>query len=221
MKDIILYHGSRGGIVGDIMPKSRERCDFGCGFYMGTNSDQAKSLVANEPDPFFYRIKLSLSQISNSGIIQLTDEDWAYFVMYNRGRLEQIKGTEFYNKYAHLCDNKDVIIGPIADDAMNEAMRQFLKGDITDKVFLESIRGMDYGIQYVAKTKEACSSVEILSERELYGKELDDAINDANYRRSKGNKILDNMKKKYRREGLFFDEVLEQVTKEINPGGQR
>ena len=33
---IILYHGSKSGIKGPIAPISRERCDFGKGFYMGT-----------------------------------------------------------------------------------------------------------------------------------------------------------------------------------------
>ena len=40
-KDIILYHGSRGGIDGDIAPISRARCDFGQGFYLGEEEKQA------------------------------------------------------------------------------------------------------------------------------------------------------------------------------------
>ena len=42
MKDKILFHGSRGGIDGNIKPISRVRCDFGKGFYMGEDSNQAK-----------------------------------------------------------------------------------------------------------------------------------------------------------------------------------
>ena len=30
---MILYHGSKSGIKGDIAPKSRDACDFGQGFY--------------------------------------------------------------------------------------------------------------------------------------------------------------------------------------------
>ena len=33
---MILYHGSKSGIQGKIKPASRDRCDFGTGFYMGT-----------------------------------------------------------------------------------------------------------------------------------------------------------------------------------------
>ena len=33
----VLYHASRFGISGNIQPISRSRCDFGRGFYMGTD----------------------------------------------------------------------------------------------------------------------------------------------------------------------------------------
>lgn len=33
---MLLYHGSKSGLVGDIAPISRKKCDFGKGFYMGT-----------------------------------------------------------------------------------------------------------------------------------------------------------------------------------------
>lgn len=37
---IILLHGSKSGIEGMIAPNSREKCDFGKGFYMGTEQTQ-------------------------------------------------------------------------------------------------------------------------------------------------------------------------------------
>lgn len=36
-ESLILYHGSKSGIKGPIAPISRDRCDFGKGFYMGTD----------------------------------------------------------------------------------------------------------------------------------------------------------------------------------------
>ena len=43
MEDVILYHGSRGGIQGKIRPCSRLRCDFGKGFYMGDITPATKN----------------------------------------------------------------------------------------------------------------------------------------------------------------------------------
>ena len=65
MKDIILYHGSRGGIKGKIKPVSRPKCDFGAGFYMGENKEQVKSLVIEDDEPIFYVLKLRLSEITH------------------------------------------------------------------------------------------------------------------------------------------------------------
>ena len=37
-----LFHGSRAGIAGRIAPSSRAECDFGKGFYLGTESSHEK-----------------------------------------------------------------------------------------------------------------------------------------------------------------------------------
>ena len=218
MNKVILYHGSRGGIVGRIEPISRARCDFGSGFYMGTNPDQAKTLVSSDQAPFFYKVELDLSALSDKRILRLDGMDWAYFVLYNRGRLDAVKKTSLYKKCAKLALERDVIVGPIADDAMNEVMNRFIHGEITDKAFLECIRGLDYGIQYVAKTSSACACVTVLEEMELYGKELDDAILLSEKRRRDGKEIADVMQRKYRREGKYFDEILQDLRQRNNRG---
>ena len=211
MEKIILYHGSRGGIVGKIEPKSRLRCDFGAGFYMGTNPDQAKTLVSNDQAPYFYKLELDLSEFPADHILRLDGMEWAYFVLYNRGRLDSVKKSALYKRCTRLASGKDIIIGPIADDAMNEVMNRFIHGDITDKAFMECIRGLDYGIQYVAKTEAACGCVIVLEEKELYGKELDEAALLAEKRRKDGRALADAMQRRCRREGRYFDEILQEL----------
>lgn len=68
---IILYHGSRGGIEGSIEPISRSRCDFGKGFYMGTNPEQVKGLVVEQDAPVFYTVEL---QEKNAEYFQVKQE---------------------------------------------------------------------------------------------------------------------------------------------------
>ena len=43
---MLLCHGSKSGIHGDIKPQSRSACDFGDGFYMGDKPEQPKGLIA-------------------------------------------------------------------------------------------------------------------------------------------------------------------------------
>ena len=55
---ILLYHGSKSGIVGEIAPKSREMCDFGKGFYMGTDPGQPLTLICDFEKSKFYVVSV-------------------------------------------------------------------------------------------------------------------------------------------------------------------
>ena len=85
----------------------------------------------------FYTMNLHLENIPDMKILTLSDMDWAFYVLYNRGSLETIKNTPLYEKISNLDRNKDIVIGPIADDNMNSIMKKFIKGEITDKAFVE------------------------------------------------------------------------------------
>ena len=58
---VTLYHGSKSGIRGAIAPMSRERCDFGKGFYMGTDRTQPLTLICNYPNAKIYTLCVDLS----------------------------------------------------------------------------------------------------------------------------------------------------------------
>ena len=47
IEKIRLFHGSKSGIKGKISPISRSLCDFGQGFYMGTEKEQPMTLICN------------------------------------------------------------------------------------------------------------------------------------------------------------------------------
>lgn len=64
---VTLYHGSKSGIVGDIAPSSREHCDFGKGFYIGTESAQLLTLICNYPDAKLYTVKSRFVGAENTG----------------------------------------------------------------------------------------------------------------------------------------------------------
>ena len=211
MDNLILYHGSRGGIIGDIRPISRSRCDFGKGFYMGNNQIQAKSLVANDVSPYIYTLDVDFTQIPSANILKLNGLDWAYFVLYNRGRLESVKRSNFYRKYAIMGEGKDFIVGPIADDNMARVIAAFTNNQITDKALLASLKSIDYGTQFVAKTSKACSVVKILSEKAMEDDEVFPLLAQNAELRQEGAFAAEQMIRKYRREGKFFDEILESI----------
>ncbi len=62
-RNVTLYHGSKSGIRGTIAPISRESCDFGKGFYMGTDRNQPLTLICNYPNAKIYTLSVELSEL--------------------------------------------------------------------------------------------------------------------------------------------------------------
>ena len=203
---LVLYHGSKKGIVGDIAPISRNECDFGSGFYMGTNTLQPLTLVCNEDKPKFYTVELDIT-----GLKVLTVEigmDWAMLIAYYRKEMESAKDTPIYEKYAHMADGYDVIIGYIANDRMYTELSRFFNRTLTDVALINCLSALDLGKQYVAISEKACKQIKILKEEPLSGLELSLLKDMSAERRKEGIALAEEIEVKYRREGKFFDEIL-------------
>ena len=206
---IILFHGSKSGIEGKIEPKSRSQCDFGKGFYMGTDPSQALTLICDYDKAKFYIVSVDLSDLDTIKVS--ADIEWAMLVAYHRGRMEKIKGTSLYEKYRKMADNKDLVIGSIANDRMFYVIDNFFIGNVTDAALVGSLSALQLGKQYVAVTQKGCDAVRIEAEVEishlerLFMKEVAEA------NRVKGVSLANDICKNYRREGLFFDEILEKA----------
>ena len=111
---VLLYHGSKSGITGKIEPKSRSKCDFGKGFYMGTEPGQVLTLICDYDKSKFYIVSVDTSKLEVLDVP--ANLEWAMLVAYHRGRMDKIQGTSFYNKYHEMANNKDMIVGSFADD---------------------------------------------------------------------------------------------------------
>ena len=83
-------------------PISRRHCDFGKGFYMGTNRTQSLTLICNFPDAKLYSLQIDLSNLK---ILDMeVGLDWALFVAYNRGKMETIKNSQIYHNRQRHCN---------------------------------------------------------------------------------------------------------------------
>lgn len=206
---MLLYHGSKAGIEGNIAPKSRKQCDFGEGFYMGTEPSQALTLICDYESAKFYVVSIL---VDNLAVLDVpADLEWAMIVAYHRGRMEKIKGTPFYSKYKEMTKDKDLVIGSIANDRMFFVIDNFFIGNITDAALINSLSALELGKQYVAVTQKGCDAVRIEMEipisylEKLFMKEVSEA------NRVKGSSLANDICRNYRREGLFFDEILDQA----------
>lgn len=206
---VLLYHGSKSGIEGKIELKSRAQCDFGKGFYMGSDPSQALTLICDYEKSKFYLVSIDTRHLSRLEVP--ADIDWAMLVAYNRGRMEKICDTPFYRKYREMIRDKDLIIGSIADDRMFYVIDNFFIGNVTDAALIHSLSALQLGKQYVAVTQKGCDAVRIEGEVPLSYLERLFIREVAEDNRAKGVSLANGICRNYRREGLFFDEILDQA----------
>lgn len=206
---VLLYHGSKSGIEGKIEPKSRKQCDFGKGFYMGTDPGQALTLICDYEKSKFYVVSVATDTLAQIEVP--ADIDWAMLVAYHRGRMEKINGTDFYNKYRNMTAGKDLIIGNIANDRMFFVIDNFFIGNVTDTALVNSLSALQLGKQYVAVSQKGCDAVRVESEISLSYLERLFIKNTAEENRAKGISLANDICRNYRRKGLFFDEILNKA----------
>lgn len=206
---VILYHGSKSGIKGPIAPISRERCDFGKGFYMGTEPYQPLTLISDFEKSKFYVISLDMTGLRVLNV--KPDLEWAMLVAYNRGKMDEVRGTSLYEHYAAMSNGYDVVVGSIANDRMFYVLDNFFLGNITDKALVMSLSALQLGKQYVAITEKACMQVKIEAEVELSQLERVFLRDLSESNRVKGVNLANEICRDYRREGQFFDEILREA----------
>lgn len=206
---VLLYHGSKSGIKGSIAPISRERCDFGKGFYMGTEPYQPLTLISDFEESKFYVISLDMTGLRVLNV--KPDLEWAMLVAYNRGKMDEVRGTSLYEHYAAMSNGYDVVVGSIANDRMFYVLDNFFLGNITDKALVMSLSALELGKQYVAITEKACKRVKIEAEVELSLLERIFLRDLSESNRVKGVNTANEICRDYRREGQFFDEILKEA----------
>lgn len=206
---VLLYHGSKSGIEGTIEPKSRKQCDFGKGFYMGTDPGQALTLICDYEKSKFYIVSVNTDNLAQIEVP--ANIDWAMLVAYHRGKMEKINGTPFYNKYRDMTQDKDLIIGNIANDRIFFVIDNFFVGNVTDMALINSLSALQLGKQYVVISQKGCDAVRIEAEVELSYLERQFIKEIAEENRAKGISLANDICKNYRREGMYFDEILDEA----------
>lgn len=174
---------------------------------MGTDPRQPLTLICNYPKAKLYTLSIDLSELK---IIDIeVGLDWALLVAYNRGKMESIKGTPLYDQYAGWTEECDMLIGYIANDRMFVVLDRFFNGEITDLALIHSLSALELGKQYVALTEKACEHIKIIKVQDISEEEKKILKYESEKNRSEGIALAEKVCRQYRREGRFFDEILE------------
>lgn len=176
---------------------------------MGTEPSQALTLICDYEKSKFYIVSIDTNKLTHIEVP--ANIDWAMLVAYHRGKMEKIIDTPFYNKYRDMTSNKDLIIGNIANDRMFFVIDNFFVGNVTDAALVNSLSALQLGKQYVAVSQKGCDAVRIETEVELSYLERLFIKEVAEENRARGISLANDICKNYRREGMFFDEILDEA----------
>ena len=153
---ITLYHGSNVDIQEIDLCRSKRGKDFGCGFYLNANKQQAfdmalrttRMLMKGEPIINTYLFDDTILQSNTDLNIKVFDDyspEWAEFVLMNRNNNTDTPTHPY-----------DIVIGPIADDTVGVQIRRFVNGYIPMNTLIEELRFRgNHAIQYFFGTERA------------------------------------------------------------------
>lgn len=148
---MILFHGSNVAIDKIDLTKSKPNKDFGKGFYLSEDEEQAIEMARYKSsilggDVVITKFEFNIDALNCTElkvkIFSEYSEEWADFVLANRDG----KQTESY----------DVVYGPIANDKVGLQIRKLKDGSIDKQEFLNRLKYMK-GItfQYYFGTENA------------------------------------------------------------------
>jgi hypothetical protein len=148
-----LYHGSNIKIQTIDLEKGRLGKDFGKGFYLSSEYEQAERMaqitsVRRGGEPMITTFVFDETKLCDKNlkvkIFEGYSIDWAQFILKNRLNNTPVQAHDY-----------DIVIGPIADDKVGVQIRQLLREYITLEQFQKKVEYITPTIQYFFATEKA------------------------------------------------------------------
>ena len=136
---IRLYHGSNMKIEVPDLVHSKPFKDFGCGFYLSADKQQAldmasqkvNQIMAGKAEITEFLFDETLMTSGQLKVLSYPDysEEWALFVLANRNK-----------NIEHPIHDYDIVYGPIADDGVTYQLRRYEGGVISLSRLVEELK---------------------------------------------------------------------------------
>lgn len=156
-----LYHGTNLRFENIDLAKSKPNKDFGQGFYLSDNYEQALelaksrvALVGGQAIVLEYLFDENILTSDDLKILRFADysEEWAKFILLNRN-----------NPTATSAHDYDIVIGPIANDRVGAQLWKYNNHTIDMPTLVKNLRFMKgITIQYYFGTKRAIEKLKRL-----------------------------------------------------------
>lgn len=201
----VLFHGSKNGLSEITVTGSRDRCDFGQGFYLGENYSQALAFVCENEKSSVYSFKYSVDNLKVKRFA--CSLEWMLAICCYRGTLGDFTQSKMVRQIIAETEDSDVIIAPIADNKMFYIMAQFTDGEINADVALHSLSASSLGSQYVFRSEKALKKLVPIEKYYLCRPEREECKARLNERSYEIDTKLKLAKREFKN-GLYIEEIL-------------
>ena len=204
----VLFHGAKKdfSMPIDIEHNSKLNNDFGKGFYLGENYDQAANYISTINKNKVYAFKLNISDLK---IYKFNvDNEWMISIAYFRGWLKGYENNIVIKEILKKLQQVDVIVAPIADNRMFDIINEFVENEITDEQCRHALAATNLGYQYVLKTKKAIDSISYLQELYVCKKEKEYCMEGRVSLTNNGLQKVKMARIEYKNKGRYIGEIL-------------
>jgi hypothetical protein len=164
---MILYHGSNIIIENIDLNKCRPYKDFGKGFYCTTIKSQAELMAKRVAaiyggtaavTEFYVADNIFKDENLSIKVFEIPSKEWALFVLNNRSR----SFSGFDSKECNHDCKYDMVVGPIADDALALLFRSFSNGLIDIDTLVKDMKFKRFTNQYSFHTIKAIGHLKVI-----------------------------------------------------------
>lgn len=203
---VVLFHGSKTKVDFPIdLLHSKQKNDFGNGFYLGETFRQAATYIANSSSTNVYTFAFDLKGLKMASFD--VDRDWMLAIAYYRGWVDKYKESPEIKKVIGRVEEADVVTAPIADNRMFDIVSEFVRGDITDLQCQHALSATNLGKQYAIRTGNALQHLAFIRQNYLSSPEKEACIKQRLEMNNLSQDKVSAARIEYRGKGRYIEEL--------------
>lgn len=157
-----LYHGSNVVISSPMLIPSKRLLDFGAGFYLTSDFEQAKkwavrtTKMRGEKEPLVSVFDVEEENLKKLDVLcfKTPDKEWLRYIVANR------TGKPVERKL-------DVVIGPVANDQAIRTVNNYITGYFSEDIAIQLLLPQKLKDQYAFKTERALNMLSFMEVIEI------------------------------------------------------
>lgn len=153
-----LYHGSNIAIDVPDLKKGRRGKDFGQGFYLSDNLQQAYEMATSVVDREKTGIPIVTVFEFDESLLHSPEYNVQMFTEYSLPWVKFIRANR-HNRTSKPIHDFDIVYGPIANDTVGYQLRRCDLSIITEEQLLEELKYKTCTFQYFFGTEKALANL--------------------------------------------------------------